>query len=88
MSDNKTITFDKMRPLTRIIFLCDLGLVFALPWIFVNLLFRMPNLMWAIFAAYGLALAALRIGLWSLDRRARAESQEREPTKAQDLFSN
>jgi hypothetical protein len=88
MGDDKTITFDKMRPLTRIIYLCDLGLVFALPWIFVNLLFRMPNLMWAIFVAYGLALVALRIGLWSLDRRARAESQECEPPHAPDSFSN
>jgi hypothetical protein len=88
MSDIKTITFDKMRPATRVGYLCLLGLVFAIPWITINLLIRMPNRMWAIFAVAFLAWGAVWFATNALQRRARADSQSQDKPSPSEKSSN
>jgi hypothetical protein len=88
MSDNKPITFDKMRPTTRLAFLCLLGLVFAIPWIMVNLFVLMPTRMRAIFAGEFIAIGAVWLAIGALQRRARADSQARDKSSASEKLSN
>jgi hypothetical protein len=88
MTDDRTITLDKMRPATRIGHLCVLGLIFAIPWIAINLWLRMPNRRWAIHAGELVAIAAAWLAFRALQRRARNESQATAPIPDPTTDSN
>jgi thiol:disulfide interchange protein len=88
MGANKTATFDKMRPTTRVAFLCLLGLVFAIPWITINLIVRMPNRKWTIYAVTIFAWGAVWLATGALQRRARADSQAQDKPSASEKTSN
>jgi hypothetical protein len=77
-----------MRLPLRIGHLCLLGLTFAIPWITINLLFRMPNRMWWIFAGEFAAFGATLLALRALQRRARFERRAGESPGAAEQTSN
>lgn len=75
MRGEKIITLAEMRLPLRICYWCLLGFTFAIPWIIINLLFRMPNLMWWIFAVEFAGIAAISFAFRALQRCARFEKQ-------------